>query len=123
MRANEFIYEDVGDLTPDQKGPMKASKMVRDKGGYDRIYYINRLGMAMAMANGKDTKPVDMDTSSWVEKFNSVHAYTPEEESMIDAAIATIPTEAVTGVTSSKSEEPLGIHKISPVKGFKGYSR
>ena len=124
MRANEFIRESKGTLTPAQKHPMTKSKMVRDVGGYDRIYYLNRLGMAMAAADGKNPGKIDgVDESSWVEKYNSVHAYTPEEEKMIDAAVATIPSESRTGVTSSKSTEPDDVHRVSPVTGFAGYKR
>ena len=124
MRANEFIREGKGELTPAQKHPMTKSKMVRDVGGYDRIYYLNRLGMAMAAADGKDSGKIDgVDESSWVEKYNSVHAYTPEEGKMIDAAVATIPSESRTGVTSAKSSEPDDVHRVSPVTSFKGYKR
>jgi hypothetical protein len=125
MRATEFIVEDkIGDMPEEQKGPMKSSKLVRDAGGYDRIYYLNRLGMAMAAANGRDTKKINgVDEASWVEKYNSVHAYTPEEGNMIDAAINTIPSESQTSVTRSQSTEPDYVHKVSPVTGFKGYKR
>ena len=125
MRAKDFIREaKVGKMPPEQQQPMKGSKLVRDSGGYDRIYYLNRLGMAMAAANGHDTGPVDgVDPSSWVEKFNTVHAYTPEEMNMIDAAVATIPSESQSSVTSTKSEEPEEIHRVSPVTGFKGYPK
>jgi hypothetical protein len=124
MRAKEFITENIGDLPTGHSNPMKASTLVRDPGGYDRIYYINRLGMAMAAADGVNDKKIDgVDESSWVEKYNTVHAYTDAEQKMIDAAIKTIPTDSATGVTTSKSTEPNDIHKISPVTGFKGYKR
>jgi hypothetical protein len=124
MRAKEFIIENVGVLPVEHKNPMNASSLVRDPGGYDRIYYINRLGMAMALADGKTSNKIDgVDISSWVEKYNTVHAYTDEEQKMIDAAIKTIPTEYATGVSTSKSTEPNDVHKISPVTGFKGYPK
>lgn len=123
MRVREFITEKVGLMTDYQSKPMKAAEMVRDQGGYDRTYHMNRLMMAMAMADGKSKKPVDMDDSSWTEKYNSIHPYTKEEHNMVHQAMATIPTEHVTGVTSHNSEEPNDVHRISPVKGFAGYGR
>jgi len=125
MRAKEFITEtSVGDLPKEHKYPMQQSALVRDVGGYDRIYYLNRLGMAMASADGKNPGAIDgVDPSSWIEKYNSVHPYTAEEQLMIDAAIATIPSESQISVAAHGSTEPPGTHKTSPVIGFKGYTR
>jgi hypothetical protein len=125
MRAKEFISETtVGKLPAEHERPMQGSMLVRDVGGYDRIYYLNRLGMAMAAADGKNPGVIDgVNSSSWVEKYNSVHPYTPEESIMVDAAIATIPSESQTSVCTHTSTEPETTHRVSPINGFPGYKR
>ena len=75
--------------------------------------------MAAAMADGKSTKPVDMDASSWVEKYNTTHPYTEEEHRMIHAAMATIPTDHKPVSKNHKSKEPDHVHKVSPVPAKK----
>ena len=110
-------------INPDHAATLKNVHKTRDVGGYDRIYHMNRMGMAMAMADGKSHKPVDMDSASWVEKYNTIHPYTPEEENMVHQAMATIPTDHKHVSDSHRSVEPDHVHKISPVSSFKGYGR
>jgi len=123
MRAREFIAEQVGVMTDYQSSPMKGAEMVRDGDNIDRTYHMNRLMMAMAMADGKDRKPVKMDDSGWTEKFNTVHPYTEEEHNMLHQAMGAISTEHVSGFKNHHSTEPKDVHKISPVTGFNGYAR
>lgn len=125
MRAHEFITEG--------KGPGKMNKnhaqanigvyRARDVGGYDRVYHMNRLWMAMAMADGKSQDAVEMDAASFAEKYNTVHPYTEEEYNMFVAATKTIPTDSKEVVPYSKSEEPTDTQKTSPVMGFKGFGK
>jgi len=84
---------------------------------------MNRLWMAMAMADGKSKDAVDMDNASFVEKYNTVHPYTEEEYNMYVAATKTIPSDQKTIVPYSKSQEPEDTNKQSLVKPFKGYKR
>lgn len=123
MRASEFIVESEGKMPKEAEQATQGTHKVRDKGGYDRTYHMNRMMMAMAKADGKNKKPVDMDEASYVEKFNTAHPYTEEEHNMIHQAMATIPTEHKEVVPFSKSQEMSDTHKTSPVKGFKGYPR
>jgi hypothetical protein len=102
---------------------MKGAEMVRDQGGVDRQYHLNRLGMAMAMADGRSKKAVKMDPDSWVEKYNSIHPYTEEEHNMVHQAMGAIPTNHVSAFKDHHSREPNDVHRISPVKPFKGYGR
>ena len=83
---------------------------------------MNRLWMAMAMADGKSTKKVDMDPASPSEKHNTIHPYTDEEHNMVQAAFNTIPSEHHRMAKRGKSSEPDDTHKVSPVQGFKGFS-
>ena len=127
MRAQEFIVEDrKGDLHPDQAATMVGAHRIRDNGGYDRTNHLNRMMMAAAMHDGKSRKAIpksQMDPASWVEKYNTAHPYTKEEDNMIHGAMKTIGSEHHNVMSNHRSTEPEGTHKISPVKGFKGYPR
>lgn len=126
MRANEFITEGGPARSKMHKDHENAtgtggSIIARDVGGYDRVYHQNRLGMAMAMSDGKSTKKVKMDPAGPTEKFNSYHPYTDEEHNMIQSALKTIPSEHHKMAKRGKSSEPDDTHKVSPVSGFKGF--
>jgi hypothetical protein len=126
MRANEFITEGGPARSKPHKNHQDTEQghiIARDVGGYDRVYHQNRLGMAMAMADGKSTKKVKMDTAGPTEKFNSYHPYTDEEHNMLQSALKTIPSEHHTNTKRSKSKEPDDTHRVSPVLGFKGFGK
>jgi hypothetical protein len=117
MRANEFITEG----TPEGKMPAhldhahQGSMRMRDVGGYDRTYHLNRIWMATAMADGMSKKPVDMDSASFVEKYNVAFPYTDIEHMMVLQAMATIPTDSKELAKRSKSQEPPDTNTVSPV--------
>ena len=128
MRANEFISESGpprGKMSKDNENATSTggSVIARDVGGYDRVYHMNRLWMAMAMADGKSTKAVKMDVASPTEKFNSIHPYTDEEHKMVQSALNTIPSESHKMAKRGKSEEPKDTHKTSPMIANKGYGK
>lgn len=118
MKITEIIVEaSKGVIHPDHAAVQNGIVISRDTGGYDRVNYMNRKWMAAAMADGKDpTKPVDMDSSSWMEKFNTEHPYTEAEYNMFRQADATIPGEVHQVTPWSKSAEPEDTHKHSPVQ-------
>jgi hypothetical protein len=126
MRADEFITEGGpprGKMNKEHENASATggSTIARDTGGYDRVYHMNRLAMAMAMSDGKTTKAVKMDVASPVEKFNSYHPFTDEEHNMIQSALKTIPSEHHKMAKRGKSSEPDDTHKTSPMMGFSGY--
>jgi len=121
MRASEFITEQAGKMAHHQHMPMKGSELVRDGDHLDRIYHMNRFMMAMASADGRSHKPVDMDESSWTEKYNTIHPYTEEEHNMVKQAMATVKTDHISALKDHSSLEPDDVYRVSPVKGFKGY--
>lgn len=123
MRAHEFLTEGEGKIPKHAEQASQGVFKTRDIGGYDRIYHMNRLWMAMAMADGKSQDAVDMDYSSFAEKYNTVHPYTEEEYNMFISATKTIPTDKKGVVPYSKSQEPTDTNKTSTVKAFKGYKR
>lgn len=116
MRARDFVQE--GKITkrhPHHDAASQGVSRSRDIGGYDRIYHMNRLMMAMAMADGKDTKAVDSPQETWSEKFNTHHPYTQQEDNMIRAAFNTVPTDGNHISKFGKSVEPNDTHKVSAV--------
>jgi hypothetical protein len=126
MRADEFITESGPARAKMNKNHENAtgtggSTIARDDGGYDRTYHQNRLAMAMAMADGKSSKAVKMNSAGPTEKYNSYHPYTDEEHNMVQSALKTIPSEHHKMAKRGKSSEPDDTHKVSPVTGFKGF--
>jgi len=117
MRAREFISEAKanGKIRKDHAQASLGVYKARDVGGYDRIYHMNRLTMAMSMADGKSQDAVEMDASSFAEKYNTVHPYTEQEYNMFISASKTIPTDSETIVPYSKSKESDDTHTKSAV--------
>ena len=74
MRINDILGESkpAGKIRKSHKTVSQGAIKMRDTGGYDRTYHLNRIMMAAGMADGKSTKPVDMDSASWYEKYNIV---------------------------------------------------
>lgn len=119
MRANEFIIEArEGTIHPEHQAASQGIVRMRDQGGYDRTYHLNRIWMATAMADGKSSKAVDMDSSSWIEKYNVAFPYTDAEHLMVLAAMATIPTDSKELLKRSKSTEPKDTYTVSPVANW-----
>jgi hypothetical protein len=125
MRASEFITEGktIGNMRKDHAQANIGIYRARDVGGYDRVYHMNRLWMAMAMADGKSQDAVEMDAASFAEKYNTIHPYTEEEYNMFVAASKTVPTDSKEIVPYSKSMEPEDTNTKSAVIGFKGYGK
>ena len=117
MKINELLNESTaeGRVEPEHKNPQGRIHKMRDVGGYDRTYHLNRFSMAMAMADGKSNKAVDMDEASWIEKYNTMHPYTDEEANMIQSALKTVPTDHKVISDDKKSREPDDVHRHSPV--------
>ena len=120
MRAKEFISEagHAGKMSDNFKDASLGVTRMRDIGGYDRTYHLNRFWMATAMADGTSSKAVDMDTSSWAEKYNVAVPYTDAEHLMVLAAMATIPTDAKELSKRGKSVEPKDTYTVSPVANW-----
>ena len=120
MKANEFIIESApeGKMPAGLEQAHQGSIRMRDIGGYDRTYPLNRIWMAAAMADGKSAKPVNMDCASFVEKYNVAFPYTDAEHLMMMAAMATIPTDGHELSKRAKSEEPKDTNITSPVSNW-----
>ena len=123
MRAKEFINEasKSGKIRKSAAGASKGVFKARDPGGYDRTYHMNRMMMAMAMSDGMSQDAVQMDYSSFAEKYNTIHPYTIEEYNMMMSARKTIPTDFDEVVPYSKSKEAEDTNTKSIATAFKGY--
>jgi hypothetical protein len=119
MRAREFITEAEGKMPDRLSSAHQGSVRMRDVGGYDRTYHLNRIWMAAAMADGSSTRPVDMDSASFVEKYNVAFPYTDIEHMMLLQAMATIPTDSKELAKRGKSEELKDTNKVSPVANWR----
>jgi hypothetical protein len=110
MRANEFIREGkTTELHADHDAVGKGVSRSRDVGGYDRVYHMNRMMMAMAMADGHSTNRItNANIDTWFEKYNTMHPMTKEEDNMIRAAMKTVPTDGKHVSKFGKSREPEG---------------
>jgi len=120
MRAREFVYESkpVGKVPKELGDKNQGFTLMRDLGGYDRTYHLNRIWMATAMADGASKKPVDMDSASFVEKYNVAFPYTDAEHLMVLQAMATIPTDGKELEKRSKSQESSDTYITSPVSNW-----
>lgn len=120
MRAKEFISETniIGKIPKDLKNAGQGSIRMRDRGGYDRAYHMNRIGMAVAMADGKNKKPVDMDAASFAQTYNIAFPYTDIEELMMYQAMATVPTDKNELAKRSKSIEASDTNIVSPISNW-----
>jgi hypothetical protein len=116
MRAREFVKEGkVTHRSHEEDSVGQGVSRTRDVGGYDRVYHMNRLMMAMGVADGRSTNAVDSPAETWAQKFNTHHPYTKEEDNKIKAAMKTVPTDGAEISKFSKSVEPKDTNTTSPV--------
>jgi hypothetical protein len=108
-----------GPVPDDLKNKSQGMIAMRDIGGYDRFYHMNRLSMALAMADGANKKAIQgIDPASFVEKFNVAFPYTDIEDLMMYQAMATIPTDGHELAKRSKSKESPDTNTTSPVSNW-----
>jgi hypothetical protein len=107
-----------GEMPKDLVDKSQGALLLRDRGGYDRTYHLNRIMMATAMADGSSKKPVDMDSAAFTEKYNVAFPYTDLEHLMMMQAMATIPTDGKELAKRSKSVEPSDTNIQSPISNW-----
>lgn len=125
MRAKEFIIEQKkrGKMTKRQSQATVGVDLFRDPEGYDRMYELNRMMMAVAMADGSG-KPVDIDAESWIGKDNSAQPYTKLEQDMMKQAAKSIGSKLKDPNHGNlHSMELDSTNKSSPVQAFKGFGK
>ena len=94
----------------------------KDVAGYDRVYELNRVMMAVASTDG--TFVPDVDAESWVGRHNVAAPYTQEEHNMLAKAYQAIGSEFHDlNHGDINSDEHPAVNTTSPMQGFKGYPR
>jgi len=123
MRAQEFITERDGTIGKRRQVATVGLTTFGDGERTNSDYTLNRVMMAVAMANG-DGSIIDMDEKSWIGKRRGAYAYTPIEQEMLKQAFkaaGAVYTDLNAG--DMDSEEVQSTNKQSPVVAFKGYPR
>jgi len=116
MKINEIIQEGRNGKKPKKQTVGDTGEWrFRDVGGYDRVYHLNRIMMATAMADGQSKSPVKMNQSSWFEKYNTARPYTEAEHNMMRSAFKTVDSDYKETEQDHQSKEPEDTHKSSPV--------
>jgi hypothetical protein len=124
MRAQEFINESKskGKLTKRQGNSSVGLDVFRDKEFADRIYELNRVMMAAAMADG--INPIKIDHESWAGRQNVAAPYSPVEQKMLAQAFAAVgSTHSDLAKGDLRSLELPNTNTVSPVTGFKGFGK
>jgi hypothetical protein len=123
MRAREFIVERDGKIGNRRQAATKGLILFSDGERANSDYTLNRVMMAVAMANG-DGSEIDMDAKSWFGKRRGAYPYTEEEHNMLVQAFkaaGAVYTDLNQG--NMDSEELESTNKQSPIQGFQGYPR
>ena len=123
MRATEFVTEDkVGKISKRNSYATVGLHTFKDIQGYDRVYELNRIMMAVASTDG--TFVPDVDAESWAGRNNVAAPYTKEEHNMLAKAYQAIGSEFHDlNHGDTNSDEHPAVHSASPIKAFAGYPR
>jgi hypothetical protein len=124
VRAVEFLIEKrTGKIGKRRQVGTRGLSKFRDPAGFDRIYELNRVMMAIATADGTNA-PLDLDTESWAGRYNTAHPYTDEEANMLKQALRATGSEHLDlNHGDNRSQELESTHVDSPIQAFKGYPR
>jgi len=124
MRAQEFLVEKrTGKIGKRRQVGTRGLSKFRDPAGFDRIYELNRVMMAIATADGTNA-PLDLDTESWAGRYNTAHPYTDEEANMLKQALRATGSEHLDlNHGDNRSQELESTHTESPIQAFRGYPR
>ena len=123
MRAHEFIVEHDGKIGTRRQAATVGLDTFGDAEKANSDYTLNRVMMAVAMADGSNT-PIKMDAKSWIGKKRSAHPYTKAEQNMLRQAFKAAGAEYKDlNNGNMDSEEHPEVNTASPVVSFKGYPR
>jgi hypothetical protein len=122
VRAQEFVIEHKkGHISKRLQDATVGLHTFVDNDRADRTYELNRVMMAVAMADGTDA-PVTLDSESWAGRNNIAAPYTDVEEKMMHQAFKAVGSEHKDlNHGDTRSQEHPAVNKTSPVQAFKGY--
>ena len=115
MKINEIIQEGAkGRIHPDHAHAFHKTITYNDGHGAGFDYNFNRVGMAIAMADGSGKK-LNIDDRTWFHHDNVAVPYTEVEAKMFDQAFNSVKTVVNPILTDHGSKEPNHVHIVSPV--------
>ena len=121
MRAQEFIVERDGRIGTRRQAATKGLTIFGDSERANSDYTLNRVMMAVSMADGSGNA-LDMDEKSWIGKKRGAYPYTEIEHEMLKQAFRAAGAEYKDlNAGDMDSEEVPSTHKQSPIQAFKGY--
>jgi hypothetical protein len=121
MRAQEFIVERDGRIGTRRQAATKGLTIFGDSERANSDYTLNRVMMAVSMADGSGDV-LDMDEKSWIGKKRGAYPYTEIEHEMLKQAFRAAGAEYKDlNAGDMESEEVPSTHKQSPIQAFKGY--
>jgi len=122
MRAREFIVERDGKIGIRRQAATRGLTIFGDAERANSDYTMNRVMMAVAMADGSD-KVLDMDSKSWIGKKRGAYPYTEIEHEMLKQAFRAAGADYKDlNAGDMDSEEVPSTHTQSPIQAFKGYT-
>jgi hypothetical protein len=123
MRAQEFITERDGKIGKRRQAATVGLTIFGDGERANSDYTLNRVMMAVAMADGSGDV-LDMDEKSWIGKKRGAYPYTRIEHEMLKQAFKAAGAEYKDlNLGDLDSEELESTNKQSPIKAFRGYPR
>jgi hypothetical protein len=122
MRAQEFVVEHKkGQISKRLQNATVGLHTFVDNEHMDRTYELNRIMMAVAMADGTDA-PVKIDSESWAGRNDVAAPYTDVEEKMMHQAFKAIGSaHRDLNKGDTRSQEHPAVNTTSPMQAFKGY--
>ena len=124
MRATEFVAEmRQGKLSTRNRAATVGLNVFSDSEKSNSDYTLNRVMMAVAMADGSD-KVLDMDSKSWIGKKRGAYPYTEIEHEMLKQAFRAAGADYEDlNHGDLDSEEHPAVNTTSPITAFAGYPR
>jgi hypothetical protein len=124
VRAREFVVEHTkGKISKRLQNATVGLHTFIDNNNQDRVYELNRIMMAAAMADGSDN-PIEIDSESWAGRNDVAAPYTDVEDRMMHQAFKAIGSKHQDiNRGDTRSQEHPSVHTASPVLAFKGYPR
>ena len=123
MRAQEFITERDGKIGKRRQAATVGLTIFGDGERANSDYTLNRVMMAVAMADGSGDV-LDMDEKSWIGKKRGAYPYTRIEHEMLKQAFKAAGAEYKDlNLGDLDSEQLESTNKQSPIKAFRGYPR
>jgi len=118
MRAREFVVERKGGkMTTRQQNPTRGLIKYTDDDMWDSGYKLLRLGLALAVTDGK-TIP-EMDEESWIGRYKSLHPYSQcDHDMIIVAAKAAGVNIHDVNKGDMRSQETPDTYTVSPVANW-----